>query len=158
MHDVVDNINSQLDRIEALCTNVLKSSERVSKWSVGQHLEHMLLAISGMSIALRKNHPGSGDRTTNTYRELVMKSGKIPRGVVQAPAVAQPSDHPDDRHIGRLILKTRNRFGSPLEISESATLIHPIMETMTRDEALTFMVIHNDHHLAIIADILAQKG
>lgn len=155
MQQFVDLLNSQIDELETLAASALIRKESVSNWSVGQQIEHSLIAISGMILALRKEHPGIGSRSPNMYRDTVMATKQFPRGKIEAPAISRPSEDPDPAFLGRLIVKTRNRVGNPLDISESATLIHPIMDVMYRDEAIEFMTIHTEHHLKIVREILA---
>jgi hypothetical protein len=154
MQRFVEKLNGQLTELDNFTNSALVGRDSISKWSVGQHIEHSLIAISGMILALRKEHPGTGSRAANLYRDTVMQSKEFPRGAIEAPAISRPSDNPSQEFLARLILKTRNRLGNPLAISEKATLIHPIMDVMYRNEALEFMTIHTEHHLKIIREIL----
>ena len=148
-------LDEQLSELSAHASDAAICVPSLSKWSIGQHIEHTLIAISGMILALKKEHPGTGtgSRAPNEYRDLVMSTKSFPRGVVEAPDISRPSDSPSQQFLERLILKTRNRVGSPLDISPKSTLIHPIMDVMMRDEAIEFMTIHTAHHLVIIREI-----
>jgi len=154
MQQYVDKLSHQLTELEGFAPSAFVRQASVSKWSVGQQIEHTLIAISGMILALRKEHPGTGSREPNMYRDTVMASKQFPRGQIEAPAISRPSENPSPEFLEKLLLKTRNRVGNPLEISEKATLIHPIMDVMYRDEAIEFMTIHTEHHLVIIREIL----
>lgn len=149
---------SQIDALEEYAKQADVCEPSVSLWSVGQQIEHTLIAISGMILALKKEHPGIGHREPNAYRDMVMETKTFPRGAVQAPDISKPSEAPDSVFLKRTIAKTRNRLGNPLDISESATLIHPIMDVMYRDEAIEFMTIHTAHHLTIIKEIIEARG
>ncbi|NQV72541.1 hypothetical protein HQ496_05420 [bacterium] len=154
----IDRLNQQLTELDGFTNMTLIRQETISKWSVGQHIEHSLIAISGMILALRKEHPGTGSRAPNVYRDSVMEAKQFPRGAIEAPAISRPSESPDQKFLQRMLIKTSNRVGNPLEISQKATLIHPIMNVMYRDEAIEFMTIHTEHHLKIIRDILSDDG
>lgn len=158
MQQIIELLNEQLDVLNRLCSQADVRNESVSKWSVGQHIEHSLISMSAMTLALKKEHPGTGKRDGNQYREMVLEHKSFPRGVVKAPEASHPSEHPSTDHLSKLILKTRNRLGNPLDIASGSTLIHPIMSVMYRDEALEFMTIHTAHHLSIINDILESQA
>lgn len=158
MQKVLDQLFDQLNELEALISSSHIHRPELSGWSVGQHIEHSLIALSGMGLALRKEHPGDGDRPPNEYRDLVLKTKTFPRGVVQAPDISRPSDNPDPALLSRSIAKTRSRLGNPLELAETSTIIHPIMNVMYRDEVLEFMVIHTGHHLNIIHDLIRAES
>jgi len=142
--------------MDELCESAVLCRPEISKWSVGQHIEHCLIAISGMALALKKQHPGSGSRGPNEYRDLVMETKKFPRGVVEAPAISHPGENRSVAFLHSLILKTRNRLGDPLSLAETSSIIHPIMNVMYRDEVLEFMTIHTAHHLLIIDEIMTS--
>jgi len=154
MQDTLDRLYQQLDTLDGLIASAAARCPELSGWSVGQHIEHSLIALSGMSLALKKEHPGTGERPANAYRDLVLSTGSFPRGAVQAPEISRPSDNPDPSHLARVLAKTRSRLGNPLELAPTSTIIHPIMNVMYRDEVITFMAIHTGHHLTIIQDIL----
>jgi hypothetical protein len=158
MQQIIDLLNAQLDELASFSPSSDLRDVSISNWSVGQQIEHTLIAISGMILALRKEHPGSGTREPNLYRDTVMETKTFPRGAIQAPDISLPSESPDSVFITRLINKTRSRLGNPLEIDSKSTLIHPIMDVMYRDEALEFMTIHTAHHLAIIREIVAASS
>ena len=158
MQNKLNQLEEQLKSFESLVASAHVRRPELSGWSVGQHIEHSLIALSGMGLALRKEHPGLGERPANEYRDLVLSTGTFPRGVVQAPDISIPSENPDPIHLTRMISKTRSRLGNPLELAETSTIIHPIMNVMYRNEVIEFMVIHTGHHLAIIKDLLKASA
>jgi len=62
MQQIIDLLNAQLDELASFSPSSDLRDVSISNWSVGQQIEHTLIAISGMILALRKEHPGSGTR------------------------------------------------------------------------------------------------
>ena len=157
MQHVLSRVVDQLQEFSRLSPQAEYRNQEVSGWSVGQQIEHVLIAMSGMALALRKEHISETQKADNQLKIEVLNSGSFPRGVIQAPEISRPREFVDQDDLKRLILKTSNRVSGLLDLSERSTIDHPILGQMSRDETIRFMVIHNDHHLSIIADILAEE-
>ena len=65
MQDTLDRLYQQLDTLDGLIASAAARCPELSGWSVGQHIEHSLIALSKMSLALKKEHPGTGERPSN---------------------------------------------------------------------------------------------
>ena len=156
MQHVLSGIVNQMQEFSRLSPRAEYRNKEVSGWSVGQHIEHVLIAMSGMALALRRERLSQTQKTDNQLKIEVLKSGSFPRGVIQAPEISRPREFVDHDDLKRLLLKTSNRISGLLDLSERSTIDHPILGEMSRDETIRFMVIHNDHHLKIIADILPE--
>lgn len=137
----------------------------LSAWSVGQQLEHLLLAdesIVGRVERLREEGavPAGGRPTFAGY--AVLLSGSIPRGRGRAPDFTVPE--------GRPAAEIGDRFGAVAERYEAlrpaladletlkATGAHPILGHFTASRWLRFAHVHHLHHERIVRDILAPPG
>ena len=156
MQHVLKRIVDQIQEFSRLSPRAEYRNKEVSGWSVGQQIEHVLIAMSGMALGLKKERLSETQQTENQLKTEVLNSGSFPRGVIQAPEISRPRDFVDHDDLKRLILKTSNRVTGLLNLSERSTIDHPILGLMSRDETIRFIVIHNDHPLRIIADILAE--
>ena len=155
MESFVAKLTEQLTEIESYVSRADRLQPGVSAWSIGQQLEQMLLAMTGIIRGLQFTESHEGSREPNELRDYVFENNGFPRGIVQAPEAAIPSDEATEKSITRLLLKTRNRLGKILEIPVRSTMDHPILDIMTRNESIIFMTIHNDHHLAIVREIVS---
>ncbi len=156
MQHVLNRVFDQLQELSSLSTRAEYRNQEVSGWSVGQQIEHVLIAMSGMALGLKKECLSKTQKADSPLKIEVLNSGSFPRGVIQAPEVSRPQDFVDHDGLKRLILKTSNRVSGLRDLSDKSTIDHPILGEMSRDETIKFMVIHNDHHLRIIADILSE--
>ena len=156
MQHVLSRIVDQMQEFSRLSPRAEYRNEEVSGWSVGQQIEHVLIAMSGMALALRKERLSKTRKVDNQLKIDVLNSGSFPRGVIQAPEISLPRVFVNHDDLKRLLLKTSNRISGLLDLSKRSTIDHPILGEMSRDETIRFMVIHNDHHLKIIADILPE--
>ena len=158
MLSFVKRLDEQLLDIEAHVIDANVRTAEISAWNVGQQLEHLLIAMTGIMRGLQRGQMPHEARKSNELRDYAFTKKSFPRGAVQAPAVALPSDSPDTKSLKRLVLKPRNRLAGIMDIPSESMMNHPILDWMTRDECIEFMTIHNDHHLAIIRDILRLRS
>ena len=135
----------------------------VSAWSVGEHLEHLLLSdrkvLAWVDGALAL--PANGPRK-NFPREIgvgLLARGSIPRGRGPAPEFARPTETGRTGLLeGFEALRALADGLSPRirEIEASArTLPHHVLGHFTPAEWLRFLHVHHRHHEAIVRDLLA---
>jgi len=158
IQDIHSQLESLLSTLSDEIENTAVSDSSISGWSVGQQIYHVLIVLSGMAVALRREQDATGGRSSNNYLDAILETGSIPRGHFVAPAAVQPSEQPSTTDLNRLLLKTRKRISGLLGLDPKSTVIHPILGPIDRDESLRFMVIHTNHHQAIIKDILVSAS
>lgn len=136
--------------------------EEVSEWSVQLHLEHLLLAESGILRFLESVAYGAasdaaeGGPSTRGY--IVLQSGFIPRGRGKAPGRTVPSGLPLEAiQTGFKDLEERYRALEQhlgLLDSHKGTLKHPLLGHFNPAQWLRFAHVHHKHHQKIIDDVL----
>lgn len=154
-------------------------ADPVSAWSVGQHLEHLLLSdrrILGWveSVAEAGGSVREAEEAGGSVREadeagapscrgwLVLVTGFIPRGKGQAPEATRPSGmarEAVERGLWEMTARAV-RLGSSLEAIavSSARLRHPVLGAFTGAQWLRFAGVHHAHHEKIVRDILRKRG
>ena len=136
---------------------------KVSRWSVAQHLAHMVLVdravLERLDRALAPAGPRDRERPgglTPTGR-IILGLGYIPRGVARVPDPFKPeiSSLAALRADISEVRERIERHGGRLEeIAASRTRFHHfIFGEMTAAQWLRFLGIHHHHHLKIIRDI-----
>lgn len=134
----------------------------VSRWSVQQQLEHLLLTdrvILAWLHAVAKGMIASDGLGGPTWRgHVVIGIGFIPRGKGRAPDVTRPD--------GMELPTIRSGFGEvqdqvkaladllPTLAADSCTRRHPALGYFTPPRWLRFAQVHHRHHGKIIRDIL----
>lgn len=144
--------------LAALLDNDLAGrSERVSKWSMGQHIEHMYRASLYVleRIQEAETQPVSGK--PNILGRGFLLAGFIPRGVF----TAIPEVRPKEGDM-KTILDLKSKLKTYLENQETdldkicaaeGCSRHPRMGWLRQDQWLFFLEVHHRHHLAIIKDL-----
>ena len=77
------------------------------------------------------------------------KSAKAPK--VVRPAAQNPEINDLQRHLNEVLVMLQKTTDAPANLH----FHHPKLGVINTKETLQFIVIHNDHHLKIIRDILA---
>lgn len=77
------------------------------------------------------------------------KSAKAPK--VVCPTVQNPKVNDLQHHLNEVVIKLQKTTDAPANLY----FHHPKLGVINTKETLEFIVIHNEHHLKIIRDILA---
>lgn len=129
----------------------------VSAASVGWHMDHMYLMVNQIHKALKYSDESSYEAESNETRDYVFSTMSLPRGKVTAPESVRPEENVTldalQMHYDEALATVEKL---PL-LAENKHFKHPILGTMNRDETITFLTIHTEHHLKIIRDILNSK-
>lgn len=154
---------SQVEQIAGLAADHelhALAAPKVSAWSVGRQLEHLLL--SDQTILDRfdrlidgREGPAPGGPTATA--RLLLWLGYIPRGVGKAPQMVVPAGR-DPADIEASLGRLRERLGEfagelPLLEEAGWRCRHPVFGALDIGEWLRFMDTHHRHHLRIVRDI-----
>jgi hypothetical protein len=152
-----------LDSIDALTLDPGRGRIRraeVSEWSVAEHCHHSALVSGSIATAVRGLLRGRGEDgpPASSDTEAILKAGRIPRGVGDAPAVFRPDAHAESRTIQATVRKSRSRWEALLgQIDEIDACVlrlpHHHLGLLTAAEWMRFAATHTDHHLRIVDDI-----
>ncbi len=134
--------------------------ERVSAWSVAQHLDHLAqanLLCAATIVSIIESPPTGPEPELTPAGRAVLQTGTIPRGRGQAPRATVPS--------AASISETRSRLHDAhraltaiaerlVAVDEArGRLAHPSLGGFNAYDWLCFIAIHTRHHLKIIEDI-----
>lgn len=148
---------AQLDEMEQVNPFFKSIEPAVSKVPVSWHLGHSLKVMNSIITGLEHSEPDSYRKTFSWKKELVFLLGKIPRGKARAPKKVLPEENLSPEEIQKEIELIRTRILSIQNLPEKAFFEHPYFGHIKRDETPEFLVIHTEHHLKIIRDILRDK-
>ncbi len=150
----MSRLTLQMAELRGLLASTEVEDAGVSGWSVGMHVQHCALAMAGIARELLGcDAPPPGKPTAVGW--LVLKTGKIPRGGAQAPHDTIPDPDVATKVLEGMLTVSETLLDQVPEARESAWFQHFALGVLDRDRALRFVEIHNDHHLAIIDDILS---
>lgn len=139
------------------------AAPEVSAWSLGEHLEHLLLSdrkvLAWVVEALAAPNPGTREQFPGEIGVTLLARGSIPRGRGPAPEFTLPcgagradllEDFEDLRTLANGLIPRTGEIDA-----STRTLPHHVLGHFTPSEWLRFLHLHHRHHEAIIRDILA---
>lgn len=154
---------SQVDQIAELAADhelQALAAPKVSAWSVGRQLEHLLLSdqtILDRFERLIDGREGPAPGGITAGGRLCLLLGWIPRGAGKAPEMVIPAGRePSDVQAGLERLRRRlDELGEQLPLLEQSgwRCRHPVFGALDVGEWMRFMDTHHRHHLKIVRDI-----
>ena len=133
----------------------------VSGWSIGEHLEHIVLANTQVAERLLANcseQPEKGEPLSLIGR-IVLFTGYIPRGKGRAPESVIPRRAADSSFDG--VLRKLRQLDQRLDADADAirrsryAFPHPVFGLLSPTQWIRFANFHTRHHLKIIREIRA---
>ncbi len=163
-----DRVGRQIDGlIELASDHPLHDAEaaKVSKWTIGKQLEHLLLSDSSIFDSFDRlidgrDAPAPGGPTW--LGRIILATGFIPRGRGKAPKGVRPAGRAaSDIEAGLHRLRQRcDQLREHLPLLEEAgwRCHHPYFGALAIGEWMRFMDVHHRHHLKIVRDIRKAAG
>ncbi|SOC80251.1 Protein of unknown function [Salinimicrobium sediminis] len=147
-------LEAQLEEMRGYIQHKAKLNTKVSSAPVGWHLAHNLKVIHSILDGLENSDPDQYRRSFSWKKQLVYLTGKIPRGKARAPKRVIPEDNISEGELREQINSAKTGVNCIVNQSEKSYFEHPFFGHIKRDETAKFLVIHTEHHLKIIRDIL----
>jgi DinB superfamily len=152
-------IRAGFPRLTALAGNANLAAPAVSRWSVGEHLDHVVKVHAGILAYFAE--PPVGDTSASGISlvgRIVLFTGHIPRGRGKSPERFLPVQV-EVTHLQAGLAVVRQGFSRlneqlPALHDTTTRFAHPVFGGLTRRQWLRFAEIHQQHHVAIINDIL----
>lgn len=153
---MMHKIEYQLQKIEALLPQITVTNNKVSKASVGWHLEHLLLILNSSLKGLTMTDPKDYNPTFSIKKFIFLNFGLIPRGRIRAPKQFFPAEIPTVESITKLLNLARERLRATEELHEKSFITHPFLGDFDKKTTFRFLWLHSNHHLKIADDILKK--
>lgn len=150
----MDKIEIQLQKIESLLSKIDVTNEKVSKASIGWHLEHSLLILNSSLKGLTMTNPQDYNPKFSLKKFVFLNFGMIPRGKIKAPKQFVPLEIPTRESVLKLINLAKERLEAVKNLSEKSFITHPFLGDFDKKTTLRFLWLHSNHHLKIVDDIL----
>ena len=131
-------------------------NSKVSKSSVGWHLDHALKVINTVSEKTIHSNPKDYKSSFNFKQWLILKLGFFPRGKAKAPKIVLPPKTILEAEIQQQLQTAKANIEKLEKCPVNAYFIHPLFGMLNKKQTLRFLQIHTNHHLKIVDDILNQ--
>lgn len=156
----ISRIANQLDEV----ANIVRTGDaalavrvkRVSGWSIGQQLDHLLRAAQA-TLDRILDAPAPLARRINLTGRVLLGLGWYPRGVARSPKAFEGHDR-SAAEIEESLVSVRAALGRVRERPDlvgrpEAVVPHPYFGGLTRTQALRMVAVHTEHHLKIVREL-----
>lgn len=148
------SLTEMITELENKLSFLETKNEKISKASIGWHIEHSLLALIKMISAVEHSNPSEFKLTFNWKRSYVLTLGKMPRGVARVPESVKPGASISEASIRSLLEKSKQKIESFEKLERGKYFTHPVFGDVRVTKARKVIAIHTNHHILIINDIL----
>ena len=127
---------------------------KVSKATVGWHLDHSLKVLNSVLFAIKDSDPKLYKKKFNSLRFITFTLGKFPRGKAKSPKRVLPPEIIETVAIENQLEEVRNNLKFMDELKENHFFEHPYFNHLNKKQTIKFFGMHTNHHLKIIKEIL----
>jgi hypothetical protein len=151
---MISKLEFLLNELEIVMPQHEMLKMEVSKASIGWQIEHSLLTIDGIIGVLKKSKPIDYRWRFNVSRVLIFASGKIRRGIAQAPEAVTPKSNFNIETLQLHINQTKEKIKLLSSLHANQYFTHRFLGMLNSKSSIKFLEIHTNHHLRIIFDIM----
>ncbi|MEM8963207.1 MAG: DinB family protein [Acidobacteriota bacterium] len=160
LHGAVDAQLAELATLTADATLFSSRSDKVSGWSIGQQIEHLVVVNETVLAKVEEVLAAEGDQKVGGLKPIgfvALTLGRFVRGVARAPRATRPRDVDRTEMVERLGAQQEvwRAIGErlPAIAASKNRFPHPYFGGLTPAQWIRFIGVHNRHHMRIIADI-----
>lgn len=130
----------------------------ISEGSVSWHIAHCLLVVCKLVSAMETSNPAEFKYTFSLLKFAMFTFKKIPRGKRKAPKIVIPPENKAPSYFQELFVEFNNKLDILRDLPQNSHVKHPALGIINKKELITFLFVHNKHHMAIMNDIVKSKG
>lgn len=152
----MEELKEQIRILEEKIFHIAVTNASVTTSTVGWQIEHALLTINQIITTVAASNPTDYKWSFNLMRTVVFFRKQIPRGKAKAPKVVQPKAEISEASIKEQLDKTYALLEILPTLDANNFFPHPYFGKLNKQQTIKFLIIHTQHHLNIINDILKQ--
>ena len=150
----IDSLEKKLELMKTFIPNFEKSNSKISKVSVGWHLDHSLKVINGIINTLKTSDISLYKNNFTLIGKIFFMIGHFPKGRAKAPKRVVPPEIILKEDIVSQLETAFSQIKEISELNDKSYFTHPIFGNINKTRVVRFLEIHTNHHLKIIKDIL----
>jgi hypothetical protein len=149
-----NNLTTLVNQLEHYIPKSESMDLQVSQSTVGWQIEHSLLTLNGIIVALQNSNPKEYSWNFSFMKWTILATKKIPRGKAKAPKVVVPKDTITIANLEQHLAKAKETIKCLDSVSKNHFFKHPYFGDLKKKQTILFLEIHTHHHLKIIRDIV----
>ena len=151
----MQNLPHLIHQLESKIAHYETKNLAISGGSVGKHIYHSLKTIAQIVTASKKTNPKTYQWKFNLNRLFILDLlNKIPRGKAKAPKIVHPKGEITMNSLVVHLEKVKENLNYWNDLNKNAFFPHPYFGNLNKKSTEKFLVVHTNHHLMIINDIL----
>lgn len=147
-------LNHVIQKLESHLKNHDVTNTKVSKSNVAWHIDHSLKVINKVVSTLQSSDPKDYKANFSFLGRLFFTLGFFPRGKARAPKYVKPPETVLKEDLISQINDAKTNVKTISSLDKNAYFKHPIFGNVNTKRVQRFLVLHTNHHLKIIDDII----
>ena len=148
------NLSNYINYIEKYVPEYEQVNPKISKSSIGWHLDHSLKVINNVIEALQKSNPTEFQNNFSLLGKVFFTLGFFPRGKARAPKQVLPPEQITEEDLLNQLAEAKANIETIKNLDRNAHFKHPFFGHINKKRVNRFLILHTNHHLKIIRDIL----
>ena len=153
----LNKVKIALNSLEAHIENNTVSNTKVSKSDIAWHIDHSLKVINNVVFAMQKSDPNAYKNNFSFLGKIFFTLGFFPRGKAKAPKHVKPPEVILKEDIISQMQLAKTNIETIASLDKNAFFKHPLFGDINTKRANRFLVLHTNHHLKIIDDIIRKQ-
>jgi hypothetical protein len=153
----MEKLNQLINQLENSIPLSSKVNPAISAGNVGWHIDHSILVINQILGALEASDPNDYEWNFNFKRAVVFFMNKIPRGKAKAPKSVLPADSFQEEIVRAHMIIAKQKIEQLNHLASNAFFVHPFFGKLNVKGTRKMLLLHTQHHLSIINDIIHKK-
>ncbi|RAJ14953.1 DUF1569 domain-containing protein [Olleya aquimaris] len=143
----INNLESYINKDTAL-------NPKISKATVGWHIDHSLKVINSVCLSLQKSEPNTFKNNFSVLGKVFFTLGFFPRGKAKAPKYVRPPEVILKEDLLQQMQLAKTNIKTLSNLDKDAYFKHPFFGNINQKRVPKFLTLHTKHHLKIIKEIL----
>jgi hypothetical protein len=148
------SLEKKLKKIESYIPNFEASNSKVSKATIGWHIDHSLKVINSVITAMKTSNSASYKNNFNFLGKVLLALGYFPKGKARAPKEVLPPENIEKQDIMDQFVLVKKNIHELSYVDKNAYFQHPMFGHINKKRVIRFLETHTNHHLKIIKSIL----
>ncbi|PWI30710.1 DUF1569 domain-containing protein [Flavobacteriaceae bacterium LYZ1037] len=149
LHLLINTLENHIEQQEVV-------NLKVSKASIGWHIDHSFKVINQVALTLQSSDPTLYKNNFSFLGKVFFTLGFFPRGKAKAPKQVKPPETVLKEDLIKQLQNTKTNIDIIPDLDANAFFKHPLFGNVNKKRIYRFLELHTNHHLKIIQEIVAK--